>query len=75
MTPTTKNILRNSINVFLASTSDEREKYIQVVQKNLNDHLKAMNTIGIGYCSHTVQAGKIFLRLFGEKNKNKVVSL
>lgn len=67
MTPTAKNILRNSINTFLVSTSEEKERYIQVVQKNLNDHKNAMESIGMGYCRHTVQAGDIFLRIFSAK--------
>ena len=67
MTPTVKSILRNSINVFLASTSEEKERYIQVVQKNLNDHKNAMESIGMGFCNHTVQAGSIFLRIFNNK--------
>ena len=68
MTPTTKNILRNSINVFLASTDEEKENYILGVQKNLKDHKEAMNSIGMGYASDIVQAGEIFIRLFGGKN-------
>jgi hypothetical protein len=64
MTQVSKNILRNSINVFLSSTNEDKEKYITVVQKNLNDHKNAINSIGMGYCSHTVQAGQIFLRIF-----------
>lgn len=68
MSPTAKNILRNSINTFLASTSEEKERYIQVVQKNLNDHKNAMESIGMGYCHHTVKAGEIFIRLFAQKS-------
>jgi len=66
MTPTSKSILRNSINVFLASTSEEKERYIQVVQKNLNDHKNAMKSIGIGYAQNTIVAGEIFLRIFNK---------
>jgi len=68
MTPTAKNILRKSINVFLASTSEEKERYIQIVQKNLNNHKNAMESIGMGYCRHMVQAGYIFLRIFAQKS-------
>lgn len=64
MTPLSKNILRNSINVFLASTSEEKERYVRIVEKNINGHKNAMKSIGMGYCSHTVQAGEIFLRIF-----------
>jgi len=66
MTQVSKNILRNSINVFLSSTNENKEGYIRVVQKNLNDHKNAMNSIGMGYCSHTVKAGEIFLRIFNK---------
>jgi len=71
MTPTVKNILRNSINVFLASTDEEKEKYITVVQKNLNDHYNALNSIGIGYAKNTIVAGEIFLRIFGKRKLKK----
>lgn len=64
MTPTAKNILKNSINVFLSATTEEKQRYILGVQKNLNDHKNAINTIGIGYCIHVVEAGEIFLRIF-----------
>lgn len=67
MSPTAKSILRNSINVFLASTSEEKERYIQVVQKNLNDHKNAMESIGMGYNRNVVDAGNIFLRIFNNK--------
>ena len=70
MTVTAKNILKNSINVFLSSSNEDKEKYISVVEKNLNDHKKAINTIGIGYCEHVVQAGSIFLRIFNNKVLN-----
>ncbi len=68
MTPTAKNILRNSINIFLVSTSEEKERYIQAVQKNLNNHKNAMECIGMGYCRHTAKAGEIFIRLFAQKS-------
>lgn len=64
MTPLSKNILRNSINVFLSSTSEEKERYVRIVEKNVNDHKNAIKSIGMGYCLHTVQAGEIFLRIF-----------
>ena len=64
MTPLSKNILRNSINVFSASTNEEKERYVRIVEKNVNDHKDAMKSIGMGYCSHIVQAGEIFLRIF-----------
>jgi hypothetical protein len=66
MTQVSKNILRNSINVFLSSTNEDKERYIKVVEKNLNDHKNAMNSIGMGYCLHTVNAGEIFLRIFNK---------
>ena len=64
MTPTAKSILKNSINAFLVATSEEKERYILVVQKNLKDHKNAIKSIGIGYCVHVVQAGEIFLRIY-----------
>jgi hypothetical protein len=64
MTPTIRNILTNSINVFSASTREEKENYIKVVEKNLNDHKNALEFIGSGFAKDTVQAGEIFLRLF-----------
>lgn len=70
MTVTAKNILKNSINVFLSSSNEDKEKYISVVEKNLNDHKKAINTIGIGYCEDVVQAGSIFMRIFNTKVLN-----
>lgn len=64
MTAISKSILTNSIKVFSSSTIEEKERYIQVVQKNLNDHKNAINTIGIGYAQNTIVAGEIFLRIF-----------
>lgn len=64
MTATTKSILRNSINVFLASTDQEKEQYILSVQKNLDDHRNAINSIGVGYASDIVRAGELFLRIY-----------
>lgn len=64
MTQTTKNILINSINVFLSSTNEEKENYIRVVEKNLNDHKNALELIGSGFAKDTVEAGELFLRIY-----------
>ena len=64
MTPTSKSILINSINIFSSSTREDKERYIKGVEKNLNDHYNAINTIGIGYAQNTIVAGEIFLRIF-----------
>jgi len=64
MTPTAKSILRNSINAFLVANSEDKERYISVVEKNLNDHKNAIESIGISYCIHVIQAGEIFLRIY-----------
>ena len=64
MTITAKNILINSIGVFKTATREEKSRYIQTVQKNLNDHKNAIDRIGIGYAEHVVQAGEIFLRIY-----------
>ncbi len=64
MTLTTKNILNNSIEAFLSSTTEEKESYLKVVEKNLNDHKNALDYIGSGFAKDTVQAGEIFLRIF-----------
>lgn len=69
MTDTTKNILRNSINVFLASTDNEKENYLLGVEKNLKDHRDALNSIGVGYALNTIRAGEVFIRIFGGKSK------
>lgn len=64
MTSTSKNILINSINVFSEATNEEKERYIKGVEKNLNAHKNAINTIGVGYAQDIVVAGEIFLRIF-----------
>jgi len=64
MTTTTKNILARSIYIFLDSTKEQKENYIKGVEKNLNDHYNALNTIGVGYAQNTIVAGEIFLRIF-----------
>jgi hypothetical protein len=69
MTATSKSILRNSINVFLASTNKEKEVLVQKVQNNLEIHYNALNSIGMGCVEDQVKAGEIFLRIFSGKNK------
>jgi len=69
MTPTTKTILREGINTFLASTNEEKERLIAKVQNNLEIHYNALNSIGMGCVEDQVQAGRIFLRIFGGKRK------
>jgi hypothetical protein len=64
MTDITKSILRNSINVFIASTDKEKENYIVGVEKNLKDHRNALNSIGMGCNLDIVNAGELFLRIF-----------
>ena len=48
---------------FKEARSHDKERYIQLVQKNLKDHQNALNSIGMGYCIHVVQAGNVFLRI------------
>lgn len=64
MTPRVKYILREGINTFLASTSEEKEALIQKVQSNLEAHYNALSFIGVGCVEDQVVAAHIFLRIF-----------
>lgn len=64
MTAKTKGILKRSLEAFLSSNAGEKYKCVQAVQNNLHGHYKALNSIGLGYCKDTVQAGEIFLRIY-----------
>lgn len=66
MTPTTKTILREGINTFLASTNEEKERLIAKVQNNLKVHYNGLKTIGVGLEKDKVVAGEIFLRIFNK---------
>ena len=64
MTPRTKYILKDAINVFKAVYSEEKIKLIATVQNNLNVHYNGLETIGVGLDEDKVKAGEIFLRIF-----------
>lgn len=64
MTPRTKYILKDAINVFKAVSSYEKINLISTVQNNLNVHYNGLETIGIGLDKDKVKAGEIFLRIF-----------
>jgi len=64
MTPRTKYILKDAINVFKAVSSEEKIKLIATVQNNLNVHYNGLETIGVGLDEDKVKAGEIFLRIF-----------
>jgi hypothetical protein len=70
MTPQTKYILQQGIEVFLASTDTKKEELILFNRNNISNHYKALNTIGIGYLHSQVRAGEIFDRIFGGAFKN-----
>ena len=64
MTPRTKYILKDAINVFKAVSSYEKQNLIATIQNNLNIHYNGLETIGIGLDEDKVKAGEIFLRIF-----------
>ena len=64
MTPRTKEILKDAINIYNAVPSDKKEELIQTVQNNLKVHYNGLNNIGIGLDEDKVLAGAIFLRIF-----------
>lgn len=64
MTPRTKYILKDAINVFKAVSSEEKINLISTVQNNLNVHYNGLETIGIRLDEDKVKAGEIFLRIF-----------
>ena len=64
MTPRTKEILKDAINIYNAVPSDKKEELIQTVQNNLKVHYNGLNNIGIGLDEDKVLAGEIFLRVF-----------
>lgn len=66
MTPRTKLILKDGINVFKAISSDKKQELIQTVQSNLKRHYNGLKTIGMGLDEDKVRAGEIFLRIFNK---------
>ena len=64
MTPRTKEILKDAINIYNAVPSDKKEELIQTVQDNLKVHYNGLNTIGMGLYEDKVRAGEIFLKIF-----------
>ena len=64
MTPRTKEILKDAINIYNAVPSDKKEELIQTVQNNLKVHYNGLNNIGIGLDEDKARAGAIFLRVF-----------
>lgn len=64
MKPETKQLIRNTIKAYLQAEEKDRSNLIKYVEKNLKDHEDALNNIGMGYYEGTVQAGKIFLRIY-----------
>lgn len=64
MTPRTKYILKDAINVFKAVSSYEKQNLIATIQNNLNIHYNGLETVGIGLDEDKVKAGEIFLRIF-----------
>ena len=64
MTPRTKEILKDAINIYNAVPSDKKEELVQTVQNNLKVHYNGLNNIGIGLYEDKVLAGEIFIRIF-----------
>lgn len=64
MTPRTKEILKDAINIYNAVPSDKKEELIQTVQNNLKVHYNGLNNIGIGLDEDKVLAGEMFIRIF-----------
>lgn len=59
----TKSILKASINGFLEASEQEKERLVQLVK----DRLEGLDNIGLGYSEDFLLAGKLFLRIFGNK--------
>lgn len=68
MTPTTKRILRNSIEAFKSTESKDKESYILSVQKNLKDQENASDST----YNNVIHAGKVFLRIFNTNKDEKI---
>ena len=64
MTPRTKEILKDAINIYNATPSDKKEELIQTVQNNLKVHYNGLNNIGIGLDEDKAMAGEMFIRIF-----------
>lgn len=64
MTPRTKEILKDAINIYNAVPNDKKEELIQTVQNNLKVHYNGLNNIGIGLDEDKVLAGEMFIRIF-----------
>lgn len=63
MEPTTKILLKNSLDEFRASERHKQDKMIQLVEQRIKQHENSLKTIGYGYADHFVKAGKVFLRI------------
>lgn len=66
MTPRTKHILLEAINIFKASPSEKKKEHIQTIQNNLKVHYNGLKSIGMGLDDDMVKAGEIFLRIFNK---------
>lgn len=63
MTPRTKEVLRASINEYLANP-DQQENYKEIVNNQLREHENAIKHIGMGLDREYVKAGQILKRIF-----------
>lgn len=63
MTPRTKEVLRASINEYLANP-DKQENYRETVNKQLQEHENAIKHIGMGLDRDYVKAGQMLKRIF-----------
>ena len=63
MTPKTKQILHNTIEIYKKSA--DKKHLLQQIKNSLQQY----NSIGIGYVQDYVTAGEIFIRIY--KNKIK----
>ena len=67
MTPRTKEILKDALNIYKAMLNpDDKQNLINSVKKNLSIHYNGINTIGIGLDEDKVRAGEIFLRIYNK---------
>lgn len=63
MTPTTKKIVRNSIDMFKKLSTKDKLNYLSTARKNLRDHKES--DYALSY-KDTIQAGEIFSRFYFE---------
>lgn len=60
----TKDLLIRTLSVFNQCDESERREKIDFVKSALKSHYTHLESIGMGYAEHYVQAAKIFLRIY-----------